>query len=197
MANAAEPTAPGKSACATDERPDLLRLLDEEIAFLDKEFQYAENLNEEQASAARDACMAPDSEHWKILVRREEHLDRAIDRKVRILLAMRKEFRKPKPPKEYWDANSPEEQAELNEMIWGDDEPERFPWEDIMSQKGRPTDPAPATPPQPPKSDERTENVYENKGSGARPAAQAAARGRAKKPQAPPEREARTAGAVV
>jgi hypothetical protein len=188
----------GKSACATDEHQDLLRLLDEEIAFLETEFQYAEDLNKEQAAATRDACLAPDCEQWKILVRREEALDRAIDRKVRILLAMRKEFRKPKPPDEYWDASSPEEQAELNEMIWGDDKPSDFPWEDTMSQPATTTKVPPAVaPPQPAKTDERTENVYENKGPAAGQAAQAAARAQAKKPQACPKRAARQTGSVI
>jgi hypothetical protein len=165
LPEAGKPPGTGKSACATDEHQDLLRLLDEEIAFLEKEFQYAENLNQEQAAATRDACLAPDCEQWKVLLRREEHLDRAIDRKVRILLAMRKEFRKPKPPDEYWDASSPEEQAELNEMIWGDDKPSDFPWEDTMSEPATATKvPSAAAPPLSAKIDERTENVYENKG---------------------------------
>ena len=195
----AEPSGPGKSACATDEHQDLLRLLDEEIAFLEKEFQYAEALNEEQAAAARDACMAPDSEQWKILLRREEALDRAIDRKVRILLAMRKEFRKPKAPDEYWDASNPEEQAEINRMIWGDDKPTRLPWEDIMSEDAAPTPQAPSAtvPPQAPKSDERTENVYENKGPASGQAVPAAARAQAKRPQARPSKEAHTVGTVI
>jgi hypothetical protein len=188
----------GKSACATDEHPDLLHLLDEEIAFLEKEFQYAEDLNKEQAAATRDACLAPDCEQWKILLRREEHLDRAIDRKVRILLAMRKEFRKPKPPDEYWDASSPEDQAELNEMIWGDDKPSDFPWEDTMSEPATATRVPPAVAPQQPaKADERTENVYENKGPGSGQAAQSAARAQAKKPQARPSKAARQAGSVI
>jgi len=163
--NAAEPAHTGKSACATDEYPDLLRLLDEEITFLEKEFQYAENLNKEQAAAERDACLAPDCQQWKILVRREGALDRANDPKVRILLAMRKEFLKPKPPDEYWNAGTPEEQAEINRMIWGDDNPSHFPSEDTMSQVAGLPQPTPSlAPPQPPKINERTENVYENKG---------------------------------
>jgi hypothetical protein len=162
---AGKPASTGKSACATDEHQDLLRLLDEEIAFLENEFQYAEDLNKEQAAATRDACLAPEGEQWKILLRREEHLDRAIDRKVRILLAMRKEFRKPKPPDEYWNAGSPEEQAEINRMIWEDDIPSPFPWKDTMSQPATATKVPPAVAPQQPaKTDERTENVYENKG---------------------------------
>jgi len=195
---AGKPASTGKSACATDEHQDLLRLLDEEIAFLEKEFQYAEDLNKEQAAATRDACLAPEGEQWKILLRREEHLDRAIDRKVRILLAMRKEFRKPKPPDEYWDASSPEDQAELNEMIWGDDKPSDFPWEDTMSELATATKVPPAVaPPQPAKTDERTENVYENKGSAAGQTARATARAQAKKPQACPKRAARQTGSVI
>ena len=190
----------GTPACATDECQDLLRLLDEEIGFLEEESQYAESLNEEQASAARDACMAPDSDQWRILLRREEALDRAIDRKVRILLAMRKEFLKPKKPKDdYVSAATPEERAEINRIIWEEDTVTPFGWEDTMSQTGpvppevSPSDP----PPQTSETDERTENVYENKGPESGEAAQPAAGAQPDEPQADPEQETCEAGAVI
>jgi len=69
---------------------ELLRLLEEEIAGVQEEFQYAEKVNEEKAAVARDACLAPDGEQWKMMLRREETLDRSIDRKVKILLGLRK-----------------------------------------------------------------------------------------------------------
>jgi hypothetical protein len=74
------------------EREELLRLLEEEIASVQEEFEYAEKLNEEEAAAERDTCLAPEGETWSMMLRQEAALDRSIDRKVRILLAMRKEF---------------------------------------------------------------------------------------------------------
>jgi hypothetical protein len=74
------------------ERQELLRLLDEEIASVQEEFEYAEKVSEEKAAVERDACLAPEGETWSMMLRQEAALDRSIDRKVRILLAMRKEF---------------------------------------------------------------------------------------------------------
>jgi len=74
------------------ERQELLRLLEEEIASVQEEFQYAEKVNEEKAAVERDSCLAPEGETWSMMLRQEAALDRSIDRKVRILLAMRREF---------------------------------------------------------------------------------------------------------
>jgi hypothetical protein len=74
------------------ERQELLRLLEEEIASLREEFEYAEKANEERAAIERDACLAPAGETWSMMLRQEAALDRSIDRKVRILLRLRKEF---------------------------------------------------------------------------------------------------------
>ncbi len=74
------------------ERQELLRLLEEEIASVGEEFEYAETANEERAGIERDACLAPEGETWSMLLRQEGALDRSIDRKVRILLALRKEL---------------------------------------------------------------------------------------------------------
>jgi hypothetical protein len=71
---------------------ELLRLLEEEIAYVREEFAYAEKVNEEKAAAERDAALAPVGEAWSTLVRQQAALDRSIDRKVRILLALRKEL---------------------------------------------------------------------------------------------------------
>jgi len=75
---------------------ELLRLLEKEIAGVQEEFQCAEKLNQEKAAIERDACLAPDGEQWKMMLRREETLDRSIDRKVKILLGLRK--KSPAPP---------------------------------------------------------------------------------------------------
>jgi len=46
---------------------------------------------EEKDAIERDACLAPVGETWEMLARQEMALDRSIDRKVKILLTMRKE----------------------------------------------------------------------------------------------------------
>jgi hypothetical protein len=74
------------------ERQELLRLLEEEIASVREEFAYAEKANEERAAIERDACLAPEGETWRMMLRQEAALDRSIDRKVRILLRLRKDF---------------------------------------------------------------------------------------------------------
>jgi hypothetical protein len=73
------------------EHQELLRLLEEEIASVREEFAYAEKANEERAAIERDACLAPEGETWRMMLRQEAALDRSIDRKVRILLRLRKE----------------------------------------------------------------------------------------------------------
>jgi hypothetical protein len=73
------------------EREELLRLLEEEIASVGEEFAYAEKANEERAAIERDACLAPEGETWAMMLRQEAALDRSIDRKVRILMRLRKE----------------------------------------------------------------------------------------------------------
>ncbi len=72
-------------------RQELLRLLEEEIASVREEFAYAEKANEERAAIERDACLAPEGETWNMMLRQEAALDRSIDRKVRILLRLRKD----------------------------------------------------------------------------------------------------------
>jgi hypothetical protein len=83
---------PGESA-GEPQYQELLRLLDEEIAYVQEEFEYEEKVNEEKAAIEREAALAPAGEGWNTLVRQQAALDRSIDRKVRILLALRKEFR--------------------------------------------------------------------------------------------------------
>jgi hypothetical protein len=73
------------------ERQELLRLLEEEIASVRDEFAYAEKANEERAAIERNACLAPEGDTWKMMLRQEAALDHSIDRKVRILLRLRKD----------------------------------------------------------------------------------------------------------
>ena len=92
-AEGAEPEGPGEA-----EYQELLRLLEEEIASVQEEFEYEEALQEQKAAIEREACLAPAGEQWKMMLRREETLDRSIDRKIKLLLSLRKEAAKsPKP----------------------------------------------------------------------------------------------------
>ena len=59
----------------------LVLLLADEVAAVEQEFEYEEKLNEEKTAIERDACLAPAGEEWRMLLRREESLDRAIDRR--------------------------------------------------------------------------------------------------------------------
>jgi hypothetical protein len=80
-----------RESAGEPQHQELLRLLDEEIAQVQEEFQYAEKVNEEKAAIERDACLAPEGETWKMMLRQEAALDHSIDRKVRILLRLRKD----------------------------------------------------------------------------------------------------------
>ena len=70
---------------------ELLRLLAEEIAAVKAAFEEEVATQEEMDAIERDCCLAPAGETWEMLLRQEAALDRSIDRKVRILLTMRKE----------------------------------------------------------------------------------------------------------
>jgi hypothetical protein len=70
---------------------ELLRLLGEEVAAVKAAFEAAVKAQEERDAIERDACLAPAGETWEMLARQEMALDRSIDRKVKILLTMRKE----------------------------------------------------------------------------------------------------------
>jgi hypothetical protein len=61
------------------EHQELLRLLEEEIASLREELEYAEKANEERAAIERGACLAPEGETWRMTLRQEAALDRSID----------------------------------------------------------------------------------------------------------------------
>jgi hypothetical protein len=69
---------------------ELLHLLDEEIAALPPEIEHAEKVHAERVAIERDACLAPEGETWRVMLRQEGALDRSIDRKVKIILGMRK-----------------------------------------------------------------------------------------------------------
>ena len=51
------------------EYQELLRLLEEEIASVREEFAYAEKANEERVAIERHACLAPEGETWRMMLR--------------------------------------------------------------------------------------------------------------------------------
>jgi hypothetical protein len=69
---------------------ELLHLLDAEIAALPPEIEHAEKVHAERVALERDACLAPEGETWRVMLRQEGALDHSIDRKVKIILGMRK-----------------------------------------------------------------------------------------------------------
>jgi len=72
-------------------RRELLTLLEEEIAAVEAAFGEEVKAQEEKDAIERDAGLAPAGETWEMLARQEMALDRSIDRKVKIILTMRKE----------------------------------------------------------------------------------------------------------
>ena len=131
------------------EREELLRLLGEEIASVKEEFEYAEMANAERAELERDACLAPEGETWVMLLRQEASLDRSIDRKVRILMRLRKELANPllAPPGEGGD-----ERMETTDEIPDEDTmPKNSPGVEAVEDS---------------KMNEQCANVIENKQSG-------------------------------
>jgi hypothetical protein len=127
---------------------ELLRLLEEEIASVREEFEYAEKANEERAAIERDACLAPEGETWRMMLRQEAALDRSIDRKVRILLRLRKE-----------SANLPVAPPDQ------DDGPTVGNMEDTLDSDIAPDNSQSVRVVEDLKLNEQHGNVYENKGS--------------------------------
>jgi hypothetical protein len=70
---------------------ELERLLEEQIAAVEAAFAEEMKAQEEKDEIARDSCLAPENEAANMVLRLGMALDRAIDRKVRIILTMRKD----------------------------------------------------------------------------------------------------------
>ncbi len=107
----------------------LVLLLADEVAAVEQEFEYEEKLNEEKTAIERDACLAPAGEEWRMLLRREESLDRAIDRKIKLLLSLRKAAARTQKPQTLESRSAPAEDvgaplvgAQVDDE-GGDDEP--------------------------------------------------------------------------
>jgi len=146
---------------------ELLRLLEEQIAAEEAAFAEEMQAQERKYAIARDACLAPIGETWEILVRQEMALDRSIDRKVKILLAMRKEHarqcrggsrtaRAGTP----WRAPTQEASPPDNES----NEREAQELSTLVGLKARSGSPKRENAPEAPKSPEQSQNVTENKG---------------------------------
>jgi hypothetical protein len=131
--------------CAT-----LLTLLDEEIADVRNELNYAEQAHRERTAIERDACLAPVGETWGMLLRQEATLERLIDRKVRMILTLRKEYARLLEAVDtpHSEDGLEQEMRELDAILGVD------------FQTECPTD---QNPPQNPISPEQTGNVAENK----------------------------------
>ncbi|MGO8735223.1 MAG: hypothetical protein ACLQVM_20795, partial [Terriglobia bacterium] len=130
------------------EYQELLRLLDEEIASVREDFEYAEKANEERVAIEREACLAPEGETWSMMLRQEGALDRSIDRKVSLLLRLRKE-----------STNLPAAPASQDDGA-GMENTEEVTGSDIVSD-----DPQGVETVEDSKMTERRGNVYENKGT--------------------------------
>jgi len=110
-AQADEPASPAPATEPADELRynELVLLLADEVAAVEQEFEYEEKLNEEKTAIERDACLAPSGEEWRMLLRREESLDRAIDRKVKLLLSLRKAAARTQEPQTLESRSAPAE----------------------------------------------------------------------------------------
>jgi hypothetical protein len=64
------------------------------MAAVKEDYAGAEQLHTEEVAVARDLCLVPADPAWDSLLRQEAVLDRAIDRKVRILMQMRRDYRR-------------------------------------------------------------------------------------------------------
>jgi len=165
-------------------RRELLTLLEEEVAVVKAAFAEEVKAQEEKDAIERDSCLAPAGETWEMLARQEMALDRSIDRKVKILLTMRKEQARecrggsrtaPTQP----EASPPEDQPddreaqELSKLVGldGAEVAPNFSSADA-DLKVSATDPGTESPAEEnagetSKSPEQSENVIENKGPAA------------------------------
>jgi len=144
----------GGEAAVESHYQELLALLDEEIADVEEEFQHAVKAQEARDAIARDACLAPAGETWEMLLRQEAGLDRSIDRKVRIILTLRKEHaqQQKEAATAPEDEPSDREAEELSKLV-GLDAGSESSAEETTAEIS--------------KSGEKSENVIENKASAA------------------------------
>jgi hypothetical protein len=149
---------------------ELERLLEEQIAAVEAAFAEEMQAQEEKDEIARDSCLAPENEAANMVLRLETALDRAIDRKVRIILTLRQEHarlgrggsrtaRTGTP----WRAPTQEASPPGNER---DDRAAEELSKDVGLDAGTES-PTEENAGETPKSPEQSENVIENKGPAA------------------------------
>jgi hypothetical protein len=131
---------------------ELLGLLEEEIADVEEQFQHEAEALEEKEAAERDASLAPAGQTWEMLLRQEMALDRSIDRKVKIILTMRKEHARALTDRASPPQDEPSDPAaqELSKLVGLDARSENLAEENAAEIS---------------KTPEQSENVIENKGS--------------------------------
>jgi len=140
---------------------ELERLLEEQIAAVEAAFADEMQAQEEKDEIARDSCLAPENEAANMVLRLETAHDRAIDRKVRILLTMRQEHAR------LGRGGSRTAQPEASPP--GNERDDRGAKElsKVVGLDARTESPAEENAGETPKSPEQSENVYENKGPAA------------------------------
>lgn len=94
----------------------LIKQLDEEIAFLRRWAEDAKPAQEELASAERDARLMPHSPQWVWMIQQGNALDRAIDRKIRLLLQYQRQKSGPGRRNPEARSQKTEEKAEVGRM---------------------------------------------------------------------------------
>jgi len=149
---------------------ELLRLLEEEIAAVQAAFEEEMKVQEEKDAIERDACLAPAGETWEMLLRQEAGLDRSIDRKVRIILALRQEHARECRGGSRTDRTGTPWRAPTQEASPPGNEPNDRAAEELSKVVGLDAgteSPAEENATQTPKSPEQSENVIENKGPAA------------------------------
>ena len=149
---------------------ELERLLEEQIAGVEAAFADEMKAQEEKDAIARDSCLAPENEAANMVLRLGMALDRAIDRKVRIILTLRQEHarecrggsrtaRTGTP----WRAPTPEASPPGNER----DDRGAKELSKVVGLDARTESPVEENATQTRKSPEQSENVIENKGPAA------------------------------
>jgi len=163
---------------------ELLRLVEEQIAAVETAFAEEMEAQEQKDAIARDSCLAPEGKTWEMLLRQEAGLDRAIDRKVRILLTMRKEHARerrggsrtaptqpePSPPGNKTDDRAAEELSKVVGLDGAGVAPNfssAGAHLKVSATPAGPESPKGERATETPKSPEQSENVTENKGSAA------------------------------
>jgi len=139
---------------------ELERLLEDQIAGVEAAFADEMQAQEEKDAIARDSCLAPENEAANMVLRLEMALDRATDRKVRILLTMRQEHARCRG-----DSRTAQPEASPPGNERGDRGAKEL--SKVVGLNAGTESPAEENAPETPKSPEQSENVIENKGPAA------------------------------